>query len=153
MTLYLVRHGSAGSRNGDDPNDTQRHLDSKGWRQAENIARHIGTEPVKTVYSSPLPRCIETVTPLADTLGLTVHPDGRLRESTPLEDAWTLLEEAGDDTVVLCSHGDLIPDLIERNQRRGMQVTEPTGFSKGSVWKLQGWDGSRFAKGSWTKLR
>jgi 8-oxo-dGTP diphosphatase len=153
MTVYLVRHGSAGARNGNDPNDTQRHLDPKGWDQAENISRHLGTEPVRSIYSSPLPRCVETVTPLAVSLGTEVHLDGRLAEGSPLDAAWSLLEETGSDTVVLCSHGDVIPELIARSQRRGMRICEPTGFSKGSVWKLQGWDGTRFAKGSWTNLR
>lgn len=153
MTLYLVRHGSAGARNGSDPEDTQRHLDPKGWIQAENIAHHLETEPVGAIYSSPLPRCVETVTPLATSLGTEVRIDGRLSEGSPLEAAWSLIEEAGGDTVVLCSHGDVIPELIARNQQRGMRICEPSGFSKGSVWKLQGWDGTRFAKGSWTKLR
>lgn len=153
MTLYLVRHASAGSRDSDDPNDTQRHLDDKGRQQAENISRHLASEPVAAIYSSPLPRCIETVEPLSERLGIRIRPDTRLTEGTPVDQAWPLFEETGDETVVLCSHGDLIPELIERNQNRGMRVTEPTGFSKGSVWKLQGWDGTRFAKGSWTRLR
>lgn len=153
MTVYLVRHGSAGSRDGDNPDDAQRHLDRKGRIQAENIARHLGTEPVQAIYSSPLPRCVETVRPLAESLGIEVCIDRRLGEGSSLEAAWGLLAETGKNTVVLCSHGDVIPELIARNQRRGMRACEPTGFSKGSVWRLQGWDGTRFAKGSWTKLR
>lgn len=153
MTLYLVRHGSAGSRNSDDPEDDQRHLDAKGLSQAENVSRHLGTEPLRAVYSSPYPRCVETVTPLAESLGMAVQIDDRLAEGTPIDSVWGMIEDSGDDTVVLCSHGDVIPEIVARNQRRGMRITEPTGFAKGSVWKLQSWDGNRFAKGSWTKLR
>lgn len=153
MTVYLVRHGSAGVRNGSDPNDTQRHLDDKGMRQAARIAEHLGAEPVVEIRSSPLPRCVETVEPLAEKLGITVETDRRLAEGTPLEDAWRVIEEVGAATVVLCSHGDVIPELVERERRRGMRIIEPSGFSKGSVWKLQGWDGSHHAKASWDKLR
>ncbi len=153
MTLYLVRHGSAGSRDNGDPADTQRHLDGRGLTQAENISRHLCTEPITAVYSSPLPRCVETIGPLANALGTTVTVDPRLSEGTDVGESWTLLEEVGDKTAVLCSHGDVIPELIARNQGRGMRISEPAGFAKGSVWKLTGWDGIRFAKGCWTKLR
>ncbi len=153
MTLFLVRHASAGSRDSGDPNDIQRHLDDKGWRQAGSIARHLADEPISAIYSSPLPRCIETVEPLSQKLGIAIHPDTRLVEGASLEDAWAILEENGEETVVLCSHGDLIPELVERNQRRGMRTTEPIGFSKGSIWTLRGWDGTRFARGIWTRIR
>jgi len=153
MTLYLVRHGSAGSRDSNDPNDTRRHLDPKGWAQAEKITRHLEAEPITAIYSSPLPRCVETVMPLAGSLDIDVQLDDRLSEGSPVDAAWGLIEETARDTVVLCSHGDVIPELIARSTHRGMRIHEPTGFSKGSVWKLQGWDGTGFAKGSWSKLR
>lgn len=153
MTVYLVRHGSAGSRNGTDPNDTQRHLDPKGRTQAANISRHLGSEPIQAVYSSPLPRCVETVAPLASSLDIEVLLDDRLSEGVPVGSAWSLLETVCTDAVVLCSHGDIIPELIARNQRRGMRICEPSGFSKGSVWELRDWDGDHFTTGSWTKPR
>lgn len=153
MTVYLVRHGSAGTRNGTDPNDTQRHLDQKGRTQAENISRYLGSEPIHAVYSSPLARCVETVAPLAFSLGIEVLLDKRLSEGTPVDSAWSLITEVSTDTVVLCSHGDIIPELIARNEGRGMRICEPSGFSKGSVWKLSGWEGTHFSSGSWTKPR
>lgn len=153
MTIYIVRHGSAGRRNGADPADGARHLDDKGRRQAAAVADRLSSEPLRAVVSSPLPRCVETVQPLADALGLPVAIDDRLVEGTPIEASWEVLAAYAGDNVVLCSHGDVIPDLIERNQRRGMRVEEPTGFAKGSLWALEGWDGSAFAKGIWDKLR
>jgi phosphohistidine phosphatase SixA len=153
MTLYLVRHGSAGRRNNSDPSDTRRHLDDKGRRQAAAVRDHLSVQPIERVVSSPLPRCVETVEPLAHALGLTVEIDERLREGTDIDGAWSLLEEVADTTVALCSHGDLIPDLLQRNEMRGMRTGSKVGFSKGSVWALDGWDGSHFAKGSWDKLR
>ncbi|MCB1012598.1 MAG: histidine phosphatase family protein, partial [Microthrixaceae bacterium] len=59
MTLYLVRHGSAGSRNGTDPRDSERHLDPKGLAQSDVVAGQLCAAPISRVLSSPLPRCIE----------------------------------------------------------------------------------------------
>ena len=148
-----MRHGSAGRRNNADPADNRRHLDDKGHRQANAVRDQLSTEPVTRVLSSPLPRCIETVEPLADALGLDVEVDDRLAEGTRIESVWTLLEECAGETVVMCSHGDVIPDLVQRNEARGMKVSGKAGFAKGSVWSLDGWDGTHFAKGSWDKLR
>jgi len=157
MTLYIVRHGSAGRRNGADPGDTERHLDPKGQRQAAMVADHLCAEPVDAVLSSPLPRCVQTVEPLAAALGLEVVVEPRLAEGTDIDRAWKVIEETVEGlsgkAAVLCSHGDVIPEIIRRNESRGMRVPGVSGFAKGSVWALHGWDGSRFTKGSWNKLR
>jgi len=153
MTLYLVRHGSAGRRNNADPNDTERHLDDKGLRQAVAVADHLGVEPITRILSSPLPRCVETVEPLAEVLGLEVVVERRLREGTDLLGTWPLIEELAESKVVLCTHGDVIPELVRANELRGMRIAGKAGFAKGSVWALEGWDGTRYAKGSWDKLR
>ncbi len=153
MTVYLVRHGSAGRRNGDDPHDPERHLDDKGRRQADAVREHLRSEPIEVIVSSPLPRCVETVAPLAESLGLVVDIDNRLKEGVELPASWELVEELASRNAVLCTHGDVMPEVIQRNEARGMRVPGVAGFSKGSVWALEGWDGTRFAKGCWDKLR
>jgi len=153
MTIYLVRHASAGHRNGADPHDGERHLDTKGLAQAAAVATHLGARPIEAVLSSPYPRCVETVERLATELGLEVAIDKRLAEGTDIERSWKVLEKWAARTVVLCSHGDVIPDLIRRNQVRGMHIPGSSGWSKGSVWALDGWDGNHFATGTFDKLR
>lgn len=153
MTLYLVRHGSAGKRNGSDPRDGERHLDDKGRRQAVAVSDHLDGRSIDIVLSSPLPRCIETVAPLAESLGLEVRLDERLREGTDVAEAWELVEEVAGKGAVLCSHGDVIPDLVRRGENRGMRMPNNPGFAKGSVWSLKGWDGTRYTKAAWNKLR
>ncbi|MFN8051910.1 MAG: phosphoglycerate mutase family protein [Acidimicrobiales bacterium] len=155
MTLFLVRHGSAGIRNDGDPADTERHLDDTGLGQSLLVAEHVrrtcaDAAPVARVLSSPAARCVETVEPLATQLGLAVERTHALFEGTDIEHSWALLTglaEAG-ATAVLCSHGDVIPDLVRRAQMRGMEVRGKTGCSKGSIWALD-WDGARFATGSY----
>jgi len=111
----------------------------------------LGDAGITAVLSSPYPRCSETVAALAEALGLEVVLDDRLRESTPVDKAWRLLEEHVEGAAVMCSHGDVIGDLVRRNQMRGMRVPGKGGCSKGSVWTLSGWDGTRFAKGRYSR--
>lgn len=151
MAVHLVRHASAGTRHGWDPDDADRHLDETGERQAAGLARGFVDAPLTAVRSSPAARCIETVTPLAASAGLNVEPDHRLFEGTDVETSWTLLVESAeaDGDVVLCSHGDVIPGLIRRLQFRGMELVDGSGCAKASCWTLDGWDGERFARGTY----
>ena len=65
-TILLIRHGETdyiGKRlAGHLPGV---HLNAKGSQQAEKLAEWVSTNPVKTIYSSPLERAQETATPLA----------------------------------------------------------------------------------------
>ena len=79
--------------------------------------------------------------------------DDRLAEGTPIEQSWELVSEVALETVVLCSHGDVIPDIIRRAQLRGMHVPGKSGSSKGSAWTLRHWDGERFATGLYTPIK
>ena len=153
MTVYLIRHASAGSRDDRDPSDLERPLDAQGMDQAQHLAEVLdGIRPVR-VLSSPALRCQQTVAPLAAAAGLPVEVADALCEGTDIEDSWALLEWAArqDGDVVLCSHGDVIPELIRRAQLRGMEVPGPGGCSKGSIWALR-WDGDRFASGRYTAV-
>jgi 8-oxo-dGTP diphosphatase len=152
MTVYLVRHASAGVRDDRDPADQDRPLDQTGQLQAEKLADWLRHEPITRIVSSPFERCRETVERLAKHLDLEVVVDERLAEGTEVEDSWELLSSLAGRTVVLCSHGDVIPDLVRRAQVRGMHVPGKSGCAKGSVWSLQHWDGERFLTGVYTPV-
>jgi len=153
MTTYLVRHASAGNRNEGDPNDDERPLDATGIVQAGKLCDWLRHMPIRRIVSSPYPRCVQTVEPLARALGLQVELSEALAESTPIEVSWPLLAELATTDAVACSHGDVIPDLIRRAQLRGLHVPGKSGCSKGSVWTLEHWDGERFATGVYTPVK
>ena len=48
---------------------------------------------------------------------------------------------------VLCSHGDVVPDLIEALARRGMELTTAPDWRKATLWVLDGDEGDRASSG------
>jgi 8-oxo-dGTP diphosphatase len=152
MATFLVRHASAGSRDDSDPHDDARPLDDTGRVQADKLASWLRHEPIERIVTSPYLRCVQSVEPLSARTGVSVEVSDLLAEGTSVEQSWELLAALAAGTAVLCSHGDVIPDLIRRAQGRGMVVPGKSGCAKGSVWTLQHWDGERFATGIYTPI-
>lgn len=141
--LHLVRHASAGDRRAWRGDDHARPLDPIGHAQAEAIAVTLAGAAVQRILSSPSIRCTQTVEPLATKLGLDIEISAELAEGA---DGWRtealverLCGEAGDS--VLCSHGDVIPEVLWRLAYRGVDVN-PTRCKKASVWELHAVDGA-----------
>ena len=143
--IYLVRHAKAGERRVWEGDDEARPLSKLGWRQSEAIAKRLAAKRVSSLYSSPYIRCIQTLQPLADRLGLEIRPDERLYEGAAFEPVLDLLGEVSTGAV-LCSHGDIIPETIQALARRGMEVQTPPDWRKASIWVLRR-KGERITKG------
>lgn len=126
MPLYLVRHAKAGSRSAWIGDDRDRPLVEKGWEQARGIAQRLAPLHPAILLSSPYMRCQQTLQPLGEECGLTVVVDPRLEEESPLEKSLAALDDAPDNAV-LCSHGDVIPDVINGLLRRGMDIGDAPG--------------------------
>ena len=150
VTVYLVRHASAGSADHTNPDDLDRPLDAIGIVQARTIADLLASEPLTKLVSSPAVRCTQTLGPLAASLGLEIELAPDLVEGTDVDASWATLVSAAQvsegQATALCSHGDIIPELISRARNRGMMVPGRAGFSKGSIWTLT-WDGTQFTTG------
>ncbi|MGH9213357.1 MAG: SixA phosphatase family protein [Acidimicrobiales bacterium] len=153
MKLYVVRHAHAGSRSRWTADDRLRPLSHKGWRQATALAAELGGAGIRRLVSSPSLRCIETLRPLADELGLVIEDDDRLAEGSDGEAALALAEELrrcgdDDDATAVCSHGDVIPDLLWELRGSGTAFHHPLTWPKGSVWLLTGngthWSDARY---------
>jgi len=135
--VYLVRHAHAGDRSQWDGPDSQRPLSSKGWRQAEAIALTLAGAPIARLLSSPSRRCEETLRALAQACDLRVETVDWLDEGSDPEAALKQLESIG-LPVVACTHGDVIPGVLELLRERGADVQRPLTWPKGSVWLLSG---------------
>jgi phosphohistidine phosphatase SixA len=136
VTIFLVRHANAGTRRGWAGPDGARALSNRGESQAVMLADQLGDRPVKRVLSSPFVRCAQTVAPLAERLGVDVELDERLAEGRPFAPVVDLVAELPDDSV-LCSHGDLIPEVMDALVRRGLEVVGVHDGRKGSRWEIE----------------
>jgi 8-oxo-(d)GTP phosphatase len=77
VTILIVRHARAGRRDRWQKDDRLRPLSKKGRVQAQALPTllHdiVGDQPL--LVSSPWVRCVETLEPLAATLGVPVETD------------------------------------------------------------------------------
>jgi broad specificity phosphatase PhoE len=79
--VLLVRHGqSQGNAEGRFGGHTATPLSARGRRQSEATARALSSETFSAIYSSDLPRAIETAMPLARLTGLEVLGTEAFRE-------------------------------------------------------------------------
>jgi 8-oxo-dGTP diphosphatase len=136
-TLRLLRHGSAGERAKWKGIDALRPLTKKGHRQAKAIARSLRNAGIERIYSSPYTRCVQTVEPLAKAIGAKVEEHDALAEGSDVEAATALVEEMRGMNAILCTHGDVIPAVINRLMLAGLSLESRFYCSKGSIWEVE----------------
>lgn len=151
MTLYLIRHADAGKRDPYSPSDHLRGLSEDGLRQAARIADRLGGAGVTRVFSSPFLRCRETVEPLAERVGVEVELHRALAEGADGRDVLALMRGLVGTSAALCSHGDVIPDVLWLMERRGTVINGKRGNAKGSVWTITT-DGDALVSAAYTKI-
>ena len=150
MTVYLIRHADAGRRDPFSPGDHLRELSADGWRQARRIAERLGDSSINRVLTSPYPRCVQTVEPLADRLGLTVEHHKALAEGGDGRVVLGLMRAMAGAGAALCSHGDVIPDVIRVLGAMGARIDSRRNSAKGSVWTVT-FDGDRPVAATYAK--
>jgi 8-oxo-(d)GTP phosphatase len=117
--LTLVRHARARSRGSWSGDDHLRPLDTAGRRRAEALAPLLAAYGVRRLVSSPSLRCADTLRPYAAKAGLALRTKEGLSEEGYHADParagrhFSRLLERG-TAAALCSHGPLLPDLLER---------------------------------------
>jgi 8-oxo-dGTP diphosphatase len=136
LRLFLVRHGKAGDRRAWHGSDDLRPLSKAGRRQAKALVELLRDEPLARVVSSPSMRCRQTVEPIAEARRLPVDLSDALAEGAPLREALRLVEKSSDEPTVLCSHGDVIADLLSHLEQSGVALEPELRFAKGSTWVL-----------------
>jgi len=96
----------------------------------------LGAAPPRLV-SSPWVRCLETLTPLAATVGVEVVADEVLGEGMGDKAVEALGGWMGSPTV-LCTHGDVIERILVEVAAHGVRLGRPIQSAKGSLWVLSG---------------
>lgn len=151
VTLYVVRHAHAGRRSNWTGDDRTRPLSDRGELQAKGIATTIdqdrapGSAP--RILSSPARRCVQTMEPLAVQAGGQVVEDDRLFEGAGRGKLSSLIDDIassadGDAVTVLCSHGDVMPILLQLLVEGGMEPERNLVWQKASTWIIDRVDGA-----------
>jgi 8-oxo-dGTP pyrophosphatase MutT (NUDIX family)/phosphohistidine phosphatase SixA len=145
-TVLLVRHAKAGSRARWKGEDGRRPLDSSGRAQAEGLRHALRWFGPTAIRSAEPVRCVQTVAPLAEDLGLQVGLEPALSEEAYEKDPVAAQERvaaaaAVGGVTVLVSQGGVIPGLIGTLAGRdGVTLGRRAGTKiparKGSAWAL-----------------
>lgn len=139
MTILLVRHAHAGSREkwqGPGP-DEVRPLSKKGWRQAEGLVEQLKGYGISRLLSSPYVRCVQTLEPLAKDRALDIEEVDELAEGADPGATLALVRGLGDITAVLCTHGDVVPNLLDRlASEEALELPPDYPCQKGATWVL-----------------
>lgn len=95
--VVIIRHGqSQGNAEGRFGGHTDTPLSPRGRRQAQATAKALASENFSAIYSSDLPRAIETASPLAELVGVPLETTDALRERSVGVMEGLTFEEAAD---------------------------------------------------------
>jgi phosphohistidine phosphatase SixA len=134
MRVLLIRHARAGNRGTWEGDDLLRPLDKRGRRQAAALPNQLAEYPIDCLLSSPYVRCVETLEPLSEGLDLRIDVRPGLAEGSSAADVFALLAESDAAVPALCTHGDVVEELLGE------------GSAKGSVWVLELSDGGELRR-------
>jgi len=112
-----------------------------GRRQAEELAEALKKDQIDKILSSPYVRCVETVEPLAVKLKLPIEPRNDLQEGAGGESVIRLIKEFKGRNTVLCTHGDVVEELVEKLIERGLVSRSRASNEKAGTWVLDEQDG------------
>lgn len=138
FTSYLVRHAKAGSRERWTAPDRDRPLSPPGRLQAIALVGVLRPN-ARSIRSSPYLRCVETVAPLAEAMGIEVEGDDRLAEGADPELA--LAELAAVPGSVLCTHGDIMGSIVLALASAHVPMIGGTQWAKAGTWAFDIRDG------------
>jgi phosphohistidine phosphatase SixA len=140
--FFFIRHAKAGSRSHWEQDDRIRPLSKSGIKQAEALVSVMAPFPITAVFSSPYLRCVQTVEPIARARRLAVKETASLAEGGGLNGAMRFVEDSKLGDSVLCTHGDVVQELVEELIRRRVVKASQGGLDKASTWVVEVENGS-----------
>ncbi len=141
--LVLARHGSAGDRLSWAGDDTLRPLDEIGEEQADVLGAVLGGYGIEAVHSADVARCVDTVMPYAESLGVEIVDEPSMSEYGWSKDEvlgpkrLVAIAESRVPTVVSSQRGALPGLLTGLLTELGGPVPADLSTRKGGFWVLQ----------------
>lgn len=135
MPILLVRHAVALGRKAWSQPDHLRPLSLKGRAQAAALVDLLLPFGVDRILSSPAVRCVETIAPLADRLGVPIDVVQELGEGSGAAAA-ALVDASVPGTTLLCTHGDVVPELFGALVAEAPLDEAAFRCAKGSTWLI-----------------
>jgi 8-oxo-(d)GTP phosphatase len=125
FAMIVVRHGKAVPHEAWDGPDATRPLLLRGMSQATSIAPGIAAYRPQRIITSTAVRCVATISPLAALTGLVPKESAAISQDAYHRGDATVARITAKrikdkKTVVLCSHGPVIPAIID-------EIAELTG--------------------------
>ncbi len=140
MRLTFLRHARAGSKRDWEDDDALRPLDELGFVQAAALAPRLAAAcPIRRLVSSPALRCVQTLQPLADVVGLPIETWDALGPHAGAAGVRSTLGHPAFDDVIMCTHGEVLRPLLRTLRRRGAgrdgaHLDGRRLLAKGSAW-------------------
>jgi len=132
--IYLVRHAHAGRKDDWTAPDALRPLSDSGREEATGLVAGLRDLPVARILSSPATRCLQTVEPLARQRILAIEVDDGLGVHASPARARGLLDDLASTAAVLCTHGELIGQVLRQLAAEGLPLPGSPHWPKGSTW-------------------
>ena len=136
--LLLVRHAHAGDKTRWQGPDRLRPLSLAGQAEAAGLVVRLEDYPISRILISPTLRCQQTVEPLARDRRLRIENEVTLGVDADLGRVLALLEALRLQDTVVCTHGEVIGQVLTRLVADGLAVDQPLEWPKGSTWLLHG---------------
>lgn len=116
FALIALRHGKAAPRNGSGP-DARRPLTARGVSQAASLVDTVTAWRPLRIISSTATRCVTTVAPLAAATGIPIKQTELISQDALESGEADVRSVVGKrvrarKTVVLCSHGPVLPEIL-----------------------------------------
>jgi 8-oxo-dGTP diphosphatase len=122
FAIIVARHGKAIPAEAWDGSDATRPLLARGTAQAASIALGLAAYRPAKIFSSTAVRCVSTVAPAARATGLELTETDAISQQayesgTSDVAGFVAKRMRRKKTVVLCSHGPVIPSIIDEISR------------------------------------
>jgi 8-oxo-dGTP diphosphatase len=138
-TLIILRHTKALERGDWDEVDSERTLNEVGFDQAQLLIKHLEPFAIDEVYTSNYTRCVQTVTPLSHSRGLTITQVPSLNEETFENDpqrsvAFANALKQDEKNILICSHNPVIPTMLRGILNTKLKNKDLIKLEPGDAW-------------------